>query len=129
MLLAVLHQQEDGPAQQEQEGGQANDARLVHDLDELVVDISGLIVEALHRGELALYSAQTPAVNGALAPQLQAVPEEHQTLDKVLIGPQRLETVGGKAGQQGVAQGHLGAVGEDDPVQSTRDSSGTVKEA
>ena len=81
------------------------------------MDILGLIIEALDGGELALHAAHAPADEGAFLPQLDAVLEEHQPLDEVLVGPQALEAVGGKAGQQLVPQGQLRAVRKGDGVQ------------
>lgn len=64
--LPALYQRPDGSAQQKQEGGQAQHARLIHNLDQVVVDIFGFIVEALHRRQLAFHASGAPADEGAL---------------------------------------------------------------
>lgn len=116
-ILAAAGQHPDGAAQQPHKGGQAQHAGLVHNLNELVMDILGFIVKTLYGGKLTLYAADAPSDQGAFLPQLQTVPEEDQTLDEVLVGPQTLETVRGKFGQQGIAQGQLRSVGQGDAVQ------------
>ena len=109
-----------GGGQQADEQDKAHRAGLHQHLDVVVVGVFRLVVEALDALHAVLKGPQAQADHRTAAKELHAVGEEDKALDGVLVGPQALETVGDKAGQQLVAQGDAagaGLAGADSAVQ------------
>ena len=68
-----------------EEENQANRSSLSENLDIVVVRVLGLVVERLHAFDRVLKAAHAKAHQRAAAEQLQAVREEHKTLNGVFV--------------------------------------------
>ena len=67
--------------------------------------IFGLIIETLDPLDGVFKGAHAVAYHRALGEQCHTVLKEHRTLDGVLVGPEALEAVCNKAGEERIAQG------------------------